>query len=199
MNCGSPQDLKACEECGGINRKNMAVCQMCSAPFPENSKAVLPPPNAEYAAEAEALAKETHKLKRLLAELEKDVDRQLAPVKATTSDLMQTQVDLRPVEIVPPGQIPKTPPTYAVLPGRGYANRQTVIIVIVCFFVALVVYFTMTGRRPEIATVKPAASASIPEPALIHFGLLIEPWRRCRPRPHHLHQKMLTMPNSFYA
>lgn len=194
MNCGSPQDLKACEECGGINRKTMAVCQMCGVPFPDNSKAATTvpapaPPMLEHSREAEALAKETHGFKRFLAELEKDVDRQLAPAHVATPQLRQTHVDPRPVvDIAPPGQMQKASPAHMGLPGNSDRNRHTVIVVIVCFFVALVVYFAMTGRRPEIVTVRPAASDSTSEPAPVPSSaneqtLTATPTQSARPIP----------------
>jgi hypothetical protein len=86
MNCGSPQDLKACEECGGISKASAPHCQMCGAPFSESAVAKLaaapsPSPPSDHAAEVDALASETQTFKQLFAELEKDVAQQLTTPK----------------------------------------------------------------------------------------------------------------------
>lgn len=79
MNCGAPQNLAACPQCGALNQKSAANCQKCAVPL---SVSVLTEPAmatspavSGHAQQAEALAKEAQKFKQLFDELEQDAKR----------------------------------------------------------------------------------------------------------------------------
>ncbi|MBA2690666.1 MAG: zinc ribbon domain-containing protein [Burkholderiales bacterium] len=80
MNCGSPQDLAGCPQCGALNRKNAATCQKCAASLSASALQASTPTAGSLqgcAKEAEALAKEARKFKELFDELEQDVKRRI--------------------------------------------------------------------------------------------------------------------------
>jgi hypothetical protein len=89
MNCGAPQDLKACGRCGTVNQKNATQCHGCGSGAPSKTPPAKPSTPVSvphsYAEEAEALAKETQTFKRLLTELEEEVKQQNSELKTFSS------------------------------------------------------------------------------------------------------------------
>lgn len=75
MNCGSPQNLKVCSDCGAMNEKNANQCVGCKAPLmqttiPESSIVEETSEIIDIVSEAEALAKEATKFKQFITELQ---------------------------------------------------------------------------------------------------------------------------------
>ena len=174
MNCGSPLDLKACKECGGINRKTVSHCQMCNASFDETvpAKNIVPPPPSlpSNAQEAEALAKETQSFKQLFAELEHDVNRQLRPVKATKASAPSSMAQQLYPPAAPIVDIPTIvePPSYMreILSERAAKNnyritskQQLIIIAVFLVVVGFYGYYNAFGHQKSQAGPKPQTSS----------------------------------------
>lgn len=166
MNCGSPLDLKACSDCGGINRKTASHCQMCGVPFAASvSAATVSPPPApppSHTQEAAALARETQTFKQLFAELEKDVNHQLMPVRASTASASPAAPPSDGPAALPPAEvaIPVVPPAYmqemlsARAAKKGSGRNQRLVIVAI-FLVILVSYgycTTATRHKPPTSS-----------------------------------------------
>ena len=173
MNCGSPQDLKACEECGGINRANAPHCQMCGVPFSESATAKLsevpsPAPPPDHTVEANALARETQTFKQLFADLEKDVAQHLAtpqPV-ARTAKVPASPPDVQ-AALTPNAIITVDPPAYLqhMLSERmaksNRASRRPQMVLIAVFVIIIVAYgFQTIGarHRPQVPSTPPSGA-----------------------------------------
>ena len=77
MNCGSPQNLKICHECGAMNDKNAHQCVSCKITLSSEEREVRDSKAEEtidIVLEAEALAKEATKFKQFISELQINAD-----------------------------------------------------------------------------------------------------------------------------
>lgn len=173
MNCGSPQDLRACEECGGINRATAPQCQICGTQFTESATAkpaAAPPPAlppTSHAAEAEALARETQTFKQLFADLEKDAALHLTTPKpsAVVAKVPVPSADVQ-AALEPNTIITLDPPAYLqqMLSERtaksNRESRRPQMVLIAIFVIIIFVYGVLTigaRHRPQGPSTSPSA------------------------------------------
>jgi|GEM_PF-6843987 len=124
MNCGSPQNLKACEKCDTINEKNESKCHGCGASLSAavfGDQSIPKQPASVHHTEKRALVEETLNLKELLAELEEDFRKQLSreqrsAIKAVHSESSPLISPTSPIETetqpLPSPPIVVEPPAY---------------------------------------------------------------------------------------
>lgn len=159
LNCGSPLDLKACKGCGSINRKNAVACQMCGVSFDEPAVEPTTPASVEasHVEEAEALAKETLTFKKLFAEIEQDVNEQLAPARAAASsnppdiEDQEESIPTAPLAVEPPSYLQEMLAQRAATTERGSRGWRVLTVVLLLFAFGGAGYYALTGHDAAFA------------------------------------------------